>query len=171
MRAESLGGLQSERGEDVARRQKRSCALPKEIVRPGRETGRDLAGDCEDLAAELQGEIGGDERAGTLARFHDHRRRAETGDDPVASWEAPRCGLRSRWIFGCDSPGRADLPRELCMASRVVAIDATAQDRDSPASGRERAPMSLSVDSAGQSAHHDEARSGEVTRELPGHLR
>src|SRR3712207_6074788 len=76
-------GLEPENAQHVAGRKERSRTLPQQVVGPGRERRRDLTRHGEDLAAELEGEVGGDERAGPRTRLDDDGGEAETGHDPV----------------------------------------------------------------------------------------
>ena len=81
--------------EDVGRVADEGRAVPEERVRALRARGRDGAGDRGDLAAELRGQVGGDERARPLRRLDDDRQVAEARDDPVARREAPPPGAGS----------------------------------------------------------------------------
>src|SRR5262249_2999655 len=79
-------------------------------------------------------------------------------NDPVPRREPPRRGLDSGRILRDDQAVRSDAPRELGMGSRVIAVDAAAEDRDRRATALERAAVSLSVDSARHAA--DDEKSG-----------
>ena len=74
----------------------RRRAEPQQRVRAAREQRRDLAGHGEHLAALVEREVGGDQRAAPLARLDDDGRVAEPGDDPVARREPPRRRLDAR---------------------------------------------------------------------------
>ena len=79
-------GADLETEQPRARRRRRSPAShqPQQRVRPAAEGARDLAGHGKHLAAVLEREVGGDQRAASLARLDDDGRRGEAGDDPVA---------------------------------------------------------------------------------------
>src|SRR5438067_5040633 len=58
--------LEPKRLEDVGDSSQRGRPEAEKGVRPGGERRCDLAGDCEDLSAGLQREVGGDQRAASL---------------------------------------------------------------------------------------------------------
>ena len=138
---------------------------PEQRVRPGGQRARDLSRHCEHVAALLEREVGRDERAAPLARLDDDRRRAETGDDPVARREAPRRRLDARLVLGDDEARLADPARQLGVRRRVVAVDPAAEHGDRRAAAVERAAMRLAVDAPRHPAHDDETRSGQLARE------
>jgi len=59
----------------------------------------------------------------------------------------------------------ADARCELCVRSRVVAVDAAAEDGDSAAARVERAAVGLAVDATRHPAHDDDAGGGDLTAE------
>src|SRR6266851_605317 len=72
-------------------RQRRRPELEQRI-RPRRERRRDLTRHGENLAALLEREIGGDQRAAALARLDHDGRRGEAGDDSITRRKPPGRG-------------------------------------------------------------------------------
>ena len=73
----AAGELDPERMEHVADAGDRRRAEPQERVRAARERRRDLARNGQDLPPLLEREVGGDQRAASLARLDDHGRARE----------------------------------------------------------------------------------------------
>ena len=153
------GRLDPERLEDVGRSGERRRAEPQECVRSCGQGGRDLARHREDLPPLLEREVGGDQRAASLTRLNDDRRRAETGDDPVAGREAPRCRFHTGLVLRDDQRTLADRLRKGGVRRRVVAVDAAAEHRDRMAARLECATVRFAVDPPRETAHdHDACR-------------
>ena len=93
-------------------------AEPQEPVAPGGERRRDLARDGEHLPSLLERKIGRDQRAASLARLDDDRRRREPGDDAVPRREAPGRRLDARRVLGDDEPALGDLARASAACAR-----------------------------------------------------
>ena len=159
----------SARTSSAARRRCRSLA--QELVRPAREPRRDLPGNGEDLAAQLEREVRRDQRSGSLPRLDHDGGKRESGDDPVARGETPWRRLDSGLVLRHDLATLADPARELRVRPRVVAVDTAAEDRDGLPARLERAAMGLAVDPAGKAADHDEPGAGKRARQAPCHLR
>ncbi len=98
-------------------------------------------------------------------RLDDHGRCAETGDDPVARRKAPRRRLDTRCVLGDDQTGLGDLPGELPVGGRVIAVDPTAQHRDGAPTRLQGSAVSLGVYAASETADDDQIRRGELAGE------
>ena len=160
-------GLDAERLEHVRDRGERRRAVPEQPVRADRERGRDLARHREHLAAFLEREVGGDQRAAPLARLDDDRRLREAGDDAVPGGKAPRRRLDAGRVLRHDQAALRDPGGELGVRGGVVAVDAAAEDGDGQPSGVERAPVRVAVDAAREAADDDEPGGGELAAEHP----
>ena len=163
-------GLDPERLEHVSHGRQGSGALAQQVVRARRETARDLPGDGEDVAPELEREIGRDQGTGPLARLHDHRRQREGGDDPVTSREPPGCRLDPGRILGDDCARRDDPPGQLRVAARVVPVDPASEHSHRPSAALQGASVSLAVHASRQPAHDDEPGRRQLAGERPRHL-
>ena len=78
---------------------------------PAREARRDRARDGAHRPAELDGEVGGGQRAGPLRRLDDDRERGQRGDEPVAGHEAPAVRREAGRQLGDHAAALADLRR------------------------------------------------------------
>ncbi len=87
-------------------------------------------GTAKHVAALLEREVRGDERAAPLSGLDDDRCPTEAGDDSVAGGKPPRRGLHARLVLGHDETVLADAPREIRMGRGVVAVDPAAENRD-----------------------------------------
>ena len=125
---------------------------------PGESVDGDLAGNGQHLATLVEREVGGDQRAASLARLDDDRRGGEARDDPVARRETARAPARRPARTRRRSARRRDLARASSRcARRIVAVDAAAEHGDV---GRrlERAAVRLAVDPAREPGDDDERR-------------
>ena len=126
----NLGGRPGERGrlgrrrrvdpdrlEHVGRAGDRRRAEPEQRVRPLRELRGDLARDGEHLAALVEREVGGDQRAAPLARLDDDASRARGRRRSGCGPESATARARRR----ADTRTRSDRVAAICAASAACA--------------------------------------------------
>ena len=83
----------------------------EQLVGARGRAARDRAGDGGDGAAEVGGEVGGDERAGAGRGLDDDRQGRERGDDAVAGGEAPAVAAEAGRHLGHHRPLRRSAAR------------------------------------------------------------
>ena len=116
--------------EDVARVADDGRAGVEQLVRARGGARGHRAGDGGDGAAEVGGEVGGDERAGARGGLDDDRQRRERGDDAVAGGEAPAVAAEAGRHLGDDGAGRDQPGVEVAHARGVRGLGAAGEHGD-----------------------------------------
>ena len=110
----------------------RSGAVAQEVVHAERLLVGHPAGDGENLAPELEGEPGGDQRAGAGRRFDHDGDLGQGGDDPVAHREVRRRGRQGAGKLAHQRSPVADAQTEVAMSFRVVEGESASEDAHRP---------------------------------------
>src|SRR5689334_7247815 len=153
-------GFRRQLGDDVVPILDQVGALFYQQVRAPAQLVGDVAGDGEDFAALVDGELGGDGGTGVLSALHDQDTEAHAADDAVADGEVlGKCG-GAHGEFGDDEPARGELTGELPVLAGVDDVDAAAEDGDGIGGAAERSLVSGGVDSTGHAADDGEAGIG-----------
>ena len=126
-------------------------------------------GNGAEVAAEVRGEVGGDQRAGALGGLDDDRHPRQRGHDPVAGREGPAPGAGPGRQLGEDEAVLADPPPERAVRRRVGDVGAAAEDGDR-APGSSAPAVGAGVDAEGEAADDDQPGRGQVAAELAGDL-
>ena len=98
--------------------------------------------------------MGGRERAGAWSRLHHQGRRRESCDPAVANREMPALGRGPERELGDPRAALRDLFGQPAGASRVVDVEAAAENRDRPAARREAPAVGGGVDPAREAGNH-----------------
>ena len=124
-----------------------------------------------DIAPEVGGDLGGEQRAGSFSRLDDHDDAGERGDDPLGGKEAPAPGR--------GEPGRELRDRGTMQKDAVVQVvelagvgdlGCAAGNCDRASAGVQRAVVGDPVDSLVQPADDRHSGCGEVAGERERHL-
>ena len=101
-----------QRVEDVLGVADHARAVGEQLVGPDRHPGADRARHRADVAAQLLGHLGGDQRARAPRRLDHDRHRPERGHDPVAGRKRPAPGAGPGRQLREHQPALADPPVE-----------------------------------------------------------
>ncbi len=113
---------------DVARpHDQRGFAVADELIAAHRIRRMDGAGNGKHFAALIERQMGGDERARTLGRFHDQNAAGQTADDAVADGEPEAVVRGTGRIFADDRPGQLDITHQKIVLRGITDIQATGQ--------------------------------------------
>ena len=149
--------LAAEEEQDVVEPLAETGSVAQQAMAPGVGAPVDGARHREDVATEVGGEAGRDERAAVERRLDDDDRAGQRRHDAVAAGEVPGVGARPRRMLGQQGPARGDLAGERGVLGRVDDVDAAAQHAHRRSPARERAGVRRAVDPPREPADDDDA--------------
>ena len=141
----------------------------EELVRALRRSRCHRSRDGTDVAAELLGDVGGDQRPRALRSLDDDGELGQRRHDPVAGREGPAPRPRPRRQLRQHRSPFEQAPVQAAVRRRVGNVGPASEHGDRRA-GVDGAAVGGGVDPEGHAADDDQARDRELIAEAPRHL-
>ena len=148
-------------------------SVPQQQVGAGGLPGEDRTRNRVDVAAEVEGQTGGDQGARAPGGADHERSETESGDEAVSDRKVVGTGLPTERELGDQAAVPCDLGRGPAAVAGVVDVDAAAEHGGGAAgagAGRQRAAVGRLVDATSESGDYDQAGRGQTACEPGRHF-